>query len=1180
MAAGGYRKTLQHVGVRSFLWTQFLGALNDNVFKIIVSFYAIGQLGEIAGVAAAGAVFVAPFLLFSGYAGHLADAQSKRSVLIWTKSLEIVAMVIAIPALLTGRIPLLLAVLFLMAVQATFFSPAKYGIIPEMLPESELSRANGLLEMSTFAAIVLGTSLGGELFQRWHARPAPLASVLVAVAIIGTLTSFGIPRVAAGRTHARFSWNPFGEIGRGLARLYPDKTLWMTMIGISYFWFLGALLQFALIPFGQDAMHLGAAAATRLYTWLAIGIAAGSLLAGRLSGNKIEPGLVPLGSFGLGAFSLVLAASTSAYWIACASLLLLGVSGGFFAVPLNAILQDRPAADEKGRVLATNNFMNTIGILLATGVLFALSEWAHLSIRAIVVVAGLFTLLSSVYVLATLQEFFVRFTLWLLTHTIYRIKIVGRPNIPTRGPALLICNHVSMIDGALVGACVQRFVRFLVYGPYFQMPVINWIMRRLYAIPITPGAKSVSGAIERARHELAAGHVVCIFAEGSVSRTGNLLPFKRGFERMVEGLDVPVIPVYLDRVWGSIFSFKRGKFFWKLPERVPYPVTVAFGTAISQPGDFVPPDPRSPPASARLRRGLAEVGQADEGGSLAGTPSPRSALAGVTAEQARQAILELGVDAMRERRSSSDLLHTAFMTRAKRGWRRFAMADSTGQRLTYGRALVSSLLLSRRIRRSAADQEKVGVLLPASVGGALTNIAVLSAGKVPVNLNFTAGADAMQIAIDQCEIRTIVTSRRFLQKASIEPTAAMLFLEDLAAGIGVAEKLRVLLQARLLPVRWLRRRYGGRDHSAGSLATIIFSSGSTGVPKGVMISHANILANIDSLAQIFPMDRTDCFIGVLPFFHAFGLTGTLWFPLVQGSSVAYHPNPMDAKTIGELAERYRGTMLISTPTFCQAYLRRCTREQFAHLKYAIVGAEKLRQPLATAFREQFGVDLLEGYGCTEMSPVVAVNRPNVGLGHDAQIGTKPGSVGHPIPGVAVRVIDQATGEGPIVGREGLLLVKGMNLMQGYLGQPERTAEVMREGWYVTGDIGMVDEDGFVFITDRLSRFSKIGGEMVPHIKVEDTLNELLGEVCSAVTAIPDPGKGERLVAFYSRRDVAPDDLWDKLCQTELPRLWLPRRESLIPVDAIPTLGTGKVDLRRLRQLAIERFEEQPQESRP
>ena len=588
---------------------------------------------------------------------------------------------------------------------------------------------------------------------------------------------------------------------------------------------------------------------------------------------------------------------------------------------------------------------------------------------------------------------------------------------------------------------------------------------------------------------------------------------------------MPAIPVYLDRVCGSDVSVKRGRFSWKAPECLPYPVTIAFG-----------PDPP-------------------------GT---------VTAPEAKLAIMDLGTEAIRHRRPANDLLHTAFMRVARRHWRRFAMADSTGQSLTYGRALVAAMALGRLLARRTRGEEMLGLLLPASVGGVLANLAALMAGRIPVNLNFTIGTEAMDAAIAQCGIRTILTSRRFLDKAALPERPGMVFLEDLRNEIGGLDKALAFLQARLLPGGLLRRLHGGRQRTSGSLATIIFSSGSTGVPKGVMISHGNVLANVDSLAQIFPLTGDDCFIGVLPFFHSFGFTGTLWFPLLMGANVAYHPNPRDAKTVGELAEKHRATMLISTPTFCNAYVRRVTKEQFAHLKYAIVGAEKLREPLARAFRERYGIDLLEGYGCTEMAPVVAVNRPDFTDRGVRQVGTKPGSIGHPIPGVAVKIVDQDSGEGPLFGREGLLLVKGPNMMLGYFKQPERTAEVIRDGWYVTGDIARLDEDGFIFITDRLSRFSKIGGEMVPHIKVEDTINAVLGEVCSAVISVPDAARGERLVAFYTRVDVSGDQLWEQLAQSDLPRLWVPKREHLFAIDVIPSLGTGKVDLRRLRALADER----------
>jgi acyl-[acyl-carrier-protein]-phospholipid O-acyltransferase/long-chain-fatty-acid--[acyl-carrier-protein] ligase len=1142
--SGSYRRTLARPGLQSFLWTQFLGAFNDNVCKFVVSMLAValaGAAGAAAGVAAGGStaagtppasgggsgdlplvgvVFILPFLLFSGYAGQVADRYNKRTVLIVTKALEIVAMALAVLALYAHSFNGMLAVLFLLALQASFFSPAKYGIVPEVLPDGELSRANGLLEMSTFAAIVLGTSLGGFLFAALKDRLPVIGLALLALAILGSVTSLGIPNGAPPADTRPMRVNPWAGLGTGLARLTGDRTLGLSVLGISYFWFLGALLQMVVILFGKETLALSDVGVGLLGTSLAVGIGTGSVAAGRLSGEKVELGLVPLGSIGMGVFSIALAFTGSSFWLAAVCLAGLGFAAGLFIVPLNALIQQRPEAREKGQVIATNNLLNTVGILLASGAVWLLHDYLAIAPARIILVFGLATLAATSYILMLLPAFFVRFTLWLVTHTLYRIRIAGHEHVPVRGPALLVCNHMSHVDGFLVGACMQRFVRFMVYRPYYDHPVLKPFMRFMHAIPVAGGTRQeMLDSIERARAELRQGHVVCIFAEGSISRTGGMLPFKRGFERIVADLDVPIVPVYLDRMWGSIFSFKQGRFFWKWPERLPYPVTVAFGAPL--------------PAT----KDAAEV---------------------------RQAVQALGSDVAALRFEQKDVLHRHVMQTAKRRWRRFCTADSTGKELTYGHMLIGALLLSRWIRTRCAGERMVGLVLPASVGGALANVATMLAGKVPVNVNFTAGREGMAGALAQCDITTIITSRIFLARAKIDALPGMVFIEDALKAITPAQRVRMAIVARLLPVRLLARLYAPEPARADDLATVIFSSGSTGVPKGVMLSHRNILSNIEGMAQIYWVTGEDRVLGVLPFFHSFGFTGTLWFPFVHGFGVVYHPNPMDAGPIGELVQKYRVTLMITTPTFCNAYLRKCSKEQFATLRYAVVGAEKLREPLARDFLAKFGLTLLEGYGCTEMAPVVSVNMPDAPYG---QRGTKLGTVGHPLPGVVARVVDPETGVPLEPDQPGLLLVKGGNRMLGYLNRPDLDREAFRDGWYVTGDIAAIDEDGFIRITDRLSRFSKIAGEMVPHVKIEETISHVLDDQSCAVTSIPDESKGERLVAFYTKPGVTPQELWSGLAGTELPKLWIPKRENIHWLEALPLLGTGKLNLRELKRLA-------------
>jgi len=1126
-----YWRLIRDPGFAWMLLSQFLGALNDNIYRWSITFFALdlarqpgtGWDAEVL-VAAIGAALMSPYLIFSNYAGQFADRFSKRSVLIATKSLEIVAMAAALGAFFIGDITAMIVVLFFMGAQSALYSPAKYGCLPELLPDRDLSRGNALVEMSTFLAIIVGGVLGGTIYEAFHDNLPMIGVIVLAISVIGTLCSIGIGRTPPGRRAKRFSWNPVGDVALGLSELYRNRRLWLTVLGLSYFWFVGALIQQLIPLFGDQVLGTEPTETQLLGAVIAIGIAIGSLAAGRLSGHKVELGLVPIGAVGMAIGAFVLAGVDSSYVAAAICLGFLGFFGGLYSVPLNAMLQQKADEDKRGRFIAANNVMNTLGILLASGVLALTGGWLGLSPKANAILAGLTALAVITYLLILLPDFLIRFCLWLLTHSIYRIRIVGPENVPLNGPALLVANHLSFIDGLLVGACVQRFVRFMVYAPFFDIPLLGKLFKLMRAIPTGGGgARGAIAAIRRSREELQGGHVVCIFAEGAISRTGNMLPFKRGFEKIVKDLNVPIVPVHLDQVWGSIFSFKDGRFFWKWPSRFFYPVTITFGPAM-------------PP--------------------------------GTRAFDVRRKLLEMGGEAFQHRRKNSDLVHVRFIAQAKKSWSRFCMADSVGQNVSFGKALTGAVLLARRFKRMLPADERVGILLPASVGAALVNMGLLLAGKVPVNLNFTIGSEAMQAAIDKAGIKHIVAARPFLGKAKLEERPGMIFVEEVMKEIGKSETAFTYVLLRLLPRRLIRSYAGSAPRSPSDLCTIMFSSGSTGTPKGVMLSHHNIVSNLEAIGQILWVQPDDRMLGILPFFHSFGFTGTLCLPLVCGIGAIYHPNPLDAKTIGKLAREHAATLLISTPTFCQSYYRSCAPEDFKSLRHVVVGAERLRPDFAAQFKEKFGVDMLEGYGCTEMGPVVSVNVPNVVQGGEQQVGHKPGTVGHPLPGVAARIVDPETGADLSEGQEGLLLLKGPGRMVGYLADDDATKAVLRGDWYVTGDIAVLDDDGFIKITDRLSRFSKIAGEMVPHLKIEEAMLRLPGLEGACVTAVPDAQRGERLVAFYIASEaMAPQLVWQALSESDLPKLWLPKANDLRRIDSLPVLGSGKVDLRAVKALA-------------
>jgi acyl-[acyl-carrier-protein]-phospholipid O-acyltransferase/long-chain-fatty-acid--[acyl-carrier-protein] ligase len=523
----------------------------------------------------------------------------------------------------------------------------------------------------------------------------------------------------------------------------------------------------------------------------------------------------------------------------------------------------------------------------------------------------------------------------------------------------------------------------------------------------------------------------------------------------------------------------------------------------------------------------------------------------------------------------------AFLRQCRGSLRRGKIADSMGEELTGGSLLMRTLILRRILGREvlAPSDRYVGLLLPPSNGAVLANAAVTLSGRIPVNLNYTVSAETMNSCLAQCGIRHVLTSRRVMEKLKVELAAELVYLEDFRNKVTLADKIVGAIGGYVTPLGLLERRLGVSAIKPDDVMTVVFTSGSTGEPKGVMLTYDNIGSNIEAIDQVIRLTADDVALGILPFFHSFGFTVPLWTVLSLPLKGVYHFNPLDAKEVGKLCRKHRVTVLLATPTFLRTYLRRVEPEDFASLEVVVVGAEKLPAELADAFEAKFGVRPVEGYGVTELSPLVSVNIPPGRSPHTDRPTSKQGTVGPPVQGVSAKVVDPDTGKPLAVGEPGMLLVTGRNVMKGYLNKPDKTAEVIRDGWYVTGDIARIDADGFIEITDRASRFSKIGGEMIPHIKVEDTLKKVIAagedEVKAVVTAVPDATRGERLIVIHTHLDKAPDQITKEMARAGLPNLWIPSPDSFLEVPEIPVLGTGKLDLKALRQLALEKFGKKP-----
>lgn len=1162
---------------RSFLGllvTQFLGAMNDNMFRCLV--IPIGMLilpkdDKGMSLALGTIVFALPYLLFANRAGFLADRFDKRQVIVACKVAEILLVAAGVVALAFGSVLMLFLILMAMGIHSTIFGPPKFGSIPEIVRHDRISAANGVMGLVSVMATAGGMFIGSVLYEFnkplldslilkvgqpsfWDLWPITL--VLVGTAVVGTIASLLIQHLPAANPERPFTKTPYRETWSDLKYLASHGGLLRASLGISFFWLLASLVQNNIYLFGESVLHADKIVVGVMLVLLVVGVALGSASAGFLSRGRIELGLVPLGVMGIIGGSVMLClvgASTSlpdsvsthklseiasygSFWLSCGFLFVLGFGAGMFNVPLESFLQGRSDREKCGTVIAGANFLAFSFMIVSALLFYFMSNTLRLSSNQIFLVAGLLSVPVLIYVVWLLPYATVRFVVWIISLAFYRLKVYGRENIPEEGGALLVSNHVSRLDGPLLLIASPRPVRILADMDFFKGRLMGWIAKVYEIIPLNPnmGPKGIIQALRTAREAAENGELVCIFPEGELTKTGQMGEFQRGMMRIIEGSNIPVIPVNLGGLWGSIFSYSPHRLFWKFSTTWPYAVSVSFGQPMMKPKN---------------------------------------------AFQVRQAVEHLGGDPVDQQTSTTLLPARRFLRRCRRNLSRVKVADSSGAQLTGGKLLAGSLMMKRILHRHVfgPDENTIGVLLPPTVAGTVINAAIALSRKIAVNLNYTLSEKDINHCIREAGIKHIITSRKFMEKLPFNLNAELVYAEDLKEKSTTLDKAVAGFQGFVMPTLILERWLGLTKIRQNDVLGIIFTSGSTGEPKGVMLSQRNVMSNIDSTDALFHWRPTDSIMGIMPFFHSFGFTLSMWMTLTTDIRAVFHYNPIDARTIGKLCEEHQVSIMMGTPTFLRSYLKRCTPEQLKWLELVVVGAEKLPLELAQEFEEKFGVFPTEGYGATELSPLAAANVPKKRTGSTDEVGQKFGTVGRVIPGSMVRVVDPDTGEVLGANQQGVLQFAGPNVMLGYLNQPEKTKEVIQDGWYYTGDIGTIDEEGFITLTGRLNRFSKIGGEMVPHVKIEEHLRAILKadfpedenlEAALAVTSVPDEKKGEKLVVLHKPLPRSVEEILKQFDEENLPNLWRPSRDCFVEVECVPILGTGKLDLKGIKETAL------------
>jgi len=1118
--------------------TQAIGAFNDNAFRYALSILLIYDLGPRLGFNAAllntvsAGLLILPFFIFSATAGQIADKFDKALLARRIKLIEILIVALASFSLFTDQVWLQLLTVLLTGIQSTFFGPIKYSILPQHLERHELLGGNGLIEMGTFLSILLGTLFGSFAIHSDFGRHG-VSVVMIGLAIIAYLSARQIPEAPPPQPDLRINPNIAQETWRMIAIARERKDVFLAILGISWFWFLGVVFLTQIPLFTQSELGANETVASLIIAAFTVSIGVGSIVTNRLLKGEVSVKYVPVASILITLFIIDLYFATGSLrtgdsstpltpldilssfsgWRVLIDLALIAFCAGLFAVPLYALVQSRSSPQKRARVIAANNIVNAIFMTAATVISFLLLG-AGLSVRGLFILTGIANAFAALWICQLLPQELAAYVARRLFRLLYRVEIKGFENFAKAGrKALIIANHTSFLDGPLVSAFLPERCHFAINTHIASRWWVRPAFQLFDLLPIDPAnpmaLKTLASGLKR-------GRKVVIFPEGRITRTGSLMKIYEGPGVIAHLAGAKILPIRIDGAQYTPFSLMKGKLRLRWFPKITL--------------TFLPPVKPEAPAhlkGASLREFLADR------------------------------LYDVMTDMMfRTSFADETLFQSLLGARNIHGKDHQILEDIQRTPLTYGRIVMASFILGRRLSALTPGEKNVGVLLPTAAGCFITFFGLQASGRVPALLNYSTGAANMAIACRTAEVKTVITSRRFVEAgnfaddiAVLEKEAKIIWIEDVRAGLGLADKLYGLF-AGFFPKTALSRL--GHNADAHAPAAIIFTSGSEGTPKGVVLSHYNLQANRHQAAARIDFTPKDIVFNAMPMFHTFGLNAGTLLPVLAGVRTFLYPSPLHYKIVPEIAYDINATVLFGTDTFLTGYARNAHPYDFYAVRFVVAGAERVRPETRQTWMDMFGLRILEGYGVTECSPVLAVNTP---------IHYRAGTVGRLLDGIDYR-LDKIEG----IDEGGRLIVKGPNIMLGYLrADAPGKIDPPADGWHDTGDIVKIDERNYISILGRAKRFSKIAGEMVSLAAVEIKLQQAFPDHVHAVVAIPDPKKGEQLVLFTTNPLLDRARVSEGLKAQGAMELMVPR--IVIPLESMPILGTGKTDYVTLNKMA-------------